>query len=717
MFGSLMSKVRAVARFVFALAILFTAQAQAQGVVGAWTAQGRDWVWFFQANGQTVLVGTGVKSSCSGVSSKSGTYTASAGSLILIGAPSYGCNGDVLPQTSGTITANYVLSGNTLTLNNMSSNDMGISTLALTPVPAQTASIVGTWRANGTDMVFNFQANGQFVLSGTGVTPNAAPQCIGIGSMHGTYTASAGVFGFSTDSSTCNGVSVPGPGDTAQGGYAFSGNTLAVFAQNTSGSNAGNVHAFILSPQGGATATASGTYSWIPTTGAMTGNWTSSTFACDGPNIGTDTTTGVTITATTMTWPNDNVTWTRSSGTAGDIVGTWTSSDSATGNSYALTFNADGTVSIAGNIVSCSYGGGQNPSAYSQHWSNGYYVQFEYRDSPKSATAVGVTGPGITGSAALTYNAVFGSWNSWTLPSPQVLFGANYPAGLPFSYTFNITDSTGTRTATSTVSCFQVPFVTNVSPSGTVSGTPTFSWTGIADSTAVYGVELNAGNNNQLWHNYNVAGNSIAYSGPALTPGVTYQYNVLVMSSAACRNGASFAQGSFTYGGTTTPVPPVTTVPPTTPLPPPPAVQTVFIAPSGALPPAAVQVNATGTFGNATLRVTLDIVQALQTVPASGFAASTYNVYVIAVVPGAVLGLASPVIAIKARAGWGVLRFPVAPYLENVTQSAVNNQVVIDILANNDISSLVGTEIYIGYGTSDMEMLSAGRYRGVYKAQ
>lgn len=82
---------------------------------------------------------------------------------------------------------------------------------------------------------------------------------------------------------------------------------------------------------------------------------------------------------------------------------------------------------------------------------------------------------------------------------------------------------------------------------------------------------------------------------------------------------------------------------PTTPLPPPPTTQTVYTVPSGRMPETAVVVTATGTFGHANLSVNLDIVRALQaTTPASGFAASTYNVYVAALVPGAVVGAASP---------------------------------------------------------------------------
>ncbi len=116
------------------------------------------------------------------------------------------------------------------------------------------------------------------------------------------------------------------------------------------------------------THTASGTYTWNSTKGEITWNWTTSTFVCEGPDLGTETKKGVTVTSTTMTWTiDDDMTWTRSSGTAGDIVGTWTASDSTTGNSWTLTFNADGTVSATGNIVKCGEdGGGDSPSAHAQ---------------------------------------------------------------------------------------------------------------------------------------------------------------------------------------------------------------------------------------------------------------------------------------------------------------------------------------------------------------
>ena len=115
------------------------------------------------------------------------------------------------------------------------------------------------------------------------------------------------------------------------------------------------------------TRTASGTYTWNSTKGVITWNCTSSNFVCEGPELGVDKQSGVTVTATTMIWSNDDMTWTRSSGTADDIVGTWAASDSLTGNSWTLTFNTNGTFSVVGIIVTCD--GGGNNGMYTGSWS------------------------------------------------------------------------------------------------------------------------------------------------------------------------------------------------------------------------------------------------------------------------------------------------------------------------------------------------------------
>jgi hypothetical protein len=54
--------------------------------------------------------------------------------------------------------------------------------------------------------------------------------------------------------------------------------------------------------------------------------------------------------------------------------------------------------------------------------------------------------------------------------------------------------------------------------------------------------------------------------------------------------------------------------------------------------------------------------------------------------------------------------------MEGLAQNATN-LVQIAILQGLNVTGLVGTEFYIGYGTSDTEMLTSGRYRGVYKVQ
>ena len=60
-------------------------------------------------------------------------------------------------------------------------------------------------------------------------------------------------------------------------------------------------------------------------------------------------------------------------------------------------------------------------------------------------------------------------------PGQQILPGTTPPAGIPFTYTVTITDTTGTWTTSTTVSCFQKEFVTNISPAGTVTATAHFA--------------------------------------------------------------------------------------------------------------------------------------------------------------------------------------------------------------------------------------------------
>jgi uncharacterized repeat protein (TIGR02543 family) len=95
---------------------------------------------------------------------------------------------------------------------------------------------------------------------------------------------------------------------------------------------------------------AGGTYTY--NTNVLTLNWANSTFSCGGPTIGTETATVSVLSATNMTWVwGDGTTdsFTRSSGTVGDITGTWTHSMGP----LNITFNANGTIALAG-TANCS---------------------------------------------------------------------------------------------------------------------------------------------------------------------------------------------------------------------------------------------------------------------------------------------------------------------------------------------------------------------------
>lgn len=101
--------------------------------------------------------------------------------------------------------------------------------------------------------------------------------------------------------------------------------------------------------------TASGTYTYNSNTGELTTNLTTSDFPTCGPNVGVDTITVDSVTATTMTWDegeDGEIKWTRDSGTSGNIVGTWDFVDEY-GNTYEANIDDDGSVLVIGEIINC----------------------------------------------------------------------------------------------------------------------------------------------------------------------------------------------------------------------------------------------------------------------------------------------------------------------------------------------------------------------------
>ena len=223
-------------------------------------------------------------------------------------------------------------------------------------------------------------------------------------------------------------------------------------------------------------------------------------------------------------------TWTRPSGNAGDIVGTWTWTSPFFSYLDVLTFNSDGTFSIS---ITCKI-------ATASSWiysSLGYYFAgFSVRDPNQQYTSVTVTGPGISGSLSLTYDARDGWWKESSFPS--VIFGSTPPTP-PLTYTFALNSTGGTTYLTDDIESF-VPLVTNLSPSGgqTVSAPPTFSWTG-GGAGYSYLVGVYDSNGFSIWGTGLLTTTSVVYAGPTLTSGVTYRYSVLMYDT--------YGNGSWVY--------------------------------------------------------------------------------------------------------------------------------------------------------------------------
>lgn len=101
--------------------------------------------------------------------------------------------------------------------------------------------------------------------------------------------------------------------------------------------------------------TASGNYNYNQDTGELLLTFALSDFFGCGPVVGDEFHEVESITETALLLnqgEEDEMTWTRNSGTAGDITGTWDFEDD--GNNYTITFNADMTISVVGKILTCT---------------------------------------------------------------------------------------------------------------------------------------------------------------------------------------------------------------------------------------------------------------------------------------------------------------------------------------------------------------------------
>ena len=171
-------------------------------------------------------------------------------------------------------------------------------------------------------------------------------------------------------------------------------------------------------------------------------------------------------------------------------------------------------------------------SGYQSGATGSYWVEFGVDDPNDALLSITVAGNGLASPVGLYHDAAHHRWQSWTTTPPYTnvgpSFGSTMPSGLPFSYTFTLTDNAGATTQIAQMTEFVTVVPTNITPGAgaTLTNNPTFSWTSVGGSYT-YGIELNDGSGNRIWNKYDITGTSVAYDGTALTAG-SYSYFMLV---------------------------------------------------------------------------------------------------------------------------------------------------------------------------------------------
>ena len=89
-----------------------------------------------------------------------------------------------------------------------------------------------------------------------------------------------------------------------------------------------------------------------------------------------------------------------------------------------------------------------------------------------------------------------------------------------------------------------------------------------------------------------------------------------------------------------------------------------------------------------------------------------YLLYVAAIVPSGATTVLGGTYLLDSRKNWSYYTGgPLPPYLCFFERQRYGYLPILDQL---DLASLMGTRILVGYGTSDTEMLAAGRYWEIY---
>lgn len=152
--------------------------------------------------------------------------------------------------------------------------------------------------------------------------------------------------------------------------------------------------------------TASGTYTYNSGAGILSLNTTSSDFICEGPDIGIENLTVISVSETTALLQEPDgyqMTWTRTAGTGDDITGTWNETEGP--NSWQITLEANGNFSMIGLITEC--GEGEASEVYSiwtgisrtmtaDSTTDDRVLHFHIWAPQGTVTQVQVSGPGMT---------------------------------------------------------------------------------------------------------------------------------------------------------------------------------------------------------------------------------------------------------------------------------------------------------------------------------
>lgn len=128
------------------------------------------------------------------------------------------------------------------------------------------------------------------------------------------------------------------------------------------------------------------------------------------------------------------------------------------------------------------------------------------------------------------------------------------------------------------------------------------------------------------------------------------------------------------------------------------------------IPPFLLHAKKSGELGALSLKVDVRGLLNYPTTRAQQRADAGYNLYVAA---QAGQGGALAWFQLDAEKRWSGLAWPMAQFMTGVSLSARTDAVVLDILEGANVSSLIGSSIYVGYGVDAAEMIAANRYRQV----